>query len=102
MEALNLETLLGENIEKAEFLGIASNDLDNDIYIISRPIVSFLEIPISNIVISTGINQEIIYIHIILAGQENKNLHTSICHKYGENYEVMVLDKMLSTDSKKI
>lgn len=104
MEEINFETLLGKNISEIQLLGYASNNMDDNIYLITEPRVKFLGRPIHKLMIGTREDKKIVYIHIIFSEQGNKNFYKIISDEYGENFDVMVLDQAITkeTTSKEI
>lgn len=94
----NFEIILEKNVSNASFLGFAENNLDKDIYLISNPLVQLFNKPIEKIAITTDENKIIQRIYITLKKPIDTTFHKTISDEYGLNYEVMVIDEILSEE----
>ena len=95
MSEPNFETLLGKNISEAPRLGSVTN-LGADIYSISEPKVLFLGRPLQHIAIGTKEDKVISSIYITFQSPNDPTFYSSLREAYGEDYEVMVKDKIES------
>lgn len=102
MVDINFEIFLDKDISEVSFMGYAKNDLDQDIYIISEPQVQFFGKPIDQILITTHENKKIKYIYIIFFESIDTSFYKIMSDEYGENYDVMIFDKVLSEESTEI
>lgn len=99
MPTIHFENLLSKKIAEASPLGVATNDLDDTIYIILAPEIEFLERPIEEIILSTGPDKTIIYILIILSEPINPSFRDIMCEAYGGDPAVMVAAENLPQES---
>lgn len=96
MQDVKFESLLGENIDKSSSLGSATNGFDENMYLISEPQVQFLGMPLFHIGIGTSPDKSIKLILLTFHGLNDPLFHKKMINAYGEEYKIMVRDKVLS------
>lgn len=102
MSDINIQSVLGKDINQASFMGVAENNFDDNIYLISNPKVQFLGKPIDQIVIGVNENKTIKRIFIIFPEPIDTSFYKIMSDEYGTDYEVMVIDKTLNEKSSSV
>lgn len=92
MFTINIQSVLGKEINEASFMGVLENDLDANIYLASNPKIRFLENHIEQIVISTNDKKRIEQVLIISLEPIDLSFYQVISREYGSDYDVMVVD----------
>ena len=98
----DFETVLGKDISKASFMGITKTLGDNMTYVISEPKIQFLEKSNDHIGIATDKDKITQRILIHLEGVIDTTFYKIMSDKYGSDYDVMIMDEILSEDSSEI
>ncbi|UJH92746.1 hypothetical protein LZ575_10025 [Antarcticibacterium sp. 1MA-6-2] len=96
VQEVNIKSLLGENIYKASFLGSAANELDDNSYLISDPKILFLGMSLYHIGIRTYSGKLIKSILLTFQVPNKLLFYRKMIDTYGEDYEVMIRDKIIS------